>query len=79
LTGAEITDLAPALAAGSIDFGYTWDASPPAEPVYFFGSPTLQYVYAGEATLEIAPEPATVLFCVSGLAGLAAFRRFRKP
>jgi hypothetical protein len=78
LTGAEITDLAPALAAGSIDFGYTWDQIPTAQPVDFFGSPTPQYVYAGEATLTIAPEPATVLFCFSGLAGLVAFRRLRK-
>jgi len=81
LTGSEITALAPALAAGSIDFGYTWDASPPAEPIpgFFPGTYDSQFVYAGEAALEIAPEPATVLFCFSGLAGLAAFRRFRKP
>jgi hypothetical protein len=81
LTQAEIADLAPALAAGSIDFGYTWDSTTPpfSDPL----SPTGyddQYVYAGAATLDItpSPEPATVLFCFSGLAGLAAFRRFRK-
>jgi hypothetical protein len=80
LTPAEITDLAPALAAGSIDFSYTWDAMPPAEPIFdlFTGGYDPQFVYAGAATLDIAPEPATVLFCFSGLAGLAAFRRFRK-
>jgi hypothetical protein len=79
LTPSNISTLASALAAGSIDFGYTWDQIPTAQPVDFFGSPTLQYVYAGEATLTIAPEPATVLFCFGGLAGLVAFRRFRKP
>jgi hypothetical protein len=84
LTQAQIADLAPALTDGSIDFGYTWDSSPPAQPVPDpFFSPTgydAQYVYAGAATLDItpSPEPATVLFCFSGLAGLAAFRRFRK-
>lgn len=81
LTPLEITDLAPGLAAGSLDFSYTWDAAAPAGPavpVDFFGSPTPQYIDAGAATLQIAPEPATVLFCFSGLAGLAAFRRFRK-
>jgi hypothetical protein len=81
LTPAEISDLAPALSAGSIDFSYTWDSSPPAEPIFdfFTGGYDPQYVYAGEATLQIAPEPATVLFCFSGLAGLAVVRRFRKP
>jgi hypothetical protein len=80
LTPSEITDLAPALAAGSIDFSYTWDASPPAEPIpdLFTGGYDPQYVYAGEAAIVITPEPGTVLFCFSGLAGLAAFRRFRK-
>ena len=83
LTQAQIAALAPALAAGSIDFTYTWDSSPPAQPVMDPLSPTgfdPQYVYAGAATLAITPtpEPATVLFCFSGLAGLAAFRRFRR-
>jgi len=83
LTQAQIADLAPALSDGSIDFGYTWDSSPPAQPIPDFLSPTgfdNQYIYAGAATLDItpSPEPATVLFCFSGLAGLAAFRRFRK-
>jgi hypothetical protein len=83
LTQAEIADLAPALTAGSIDFTYTWDSTPPAQPISDFLSPTGyddQYVYAGAATLDITPtpEPATVLFCFTGLASLAAFRRFRK-
>ena len=84
LTPAEITDLAPALAAGSIDFSYTWDAMPPAEPIFdlFTGGYDPQFVYAGAATLDVTtaptPEPATVLLCFSGLAGLATFRRFRK-
>jgi hypothetical protein len=80
LTSADIAALAPAIADGSIDFTYTWDSSPPAEPIpdFFTGGYTPQSVFAGAATLEIAPEPATVLFCFSGLAGLAAFRRFRK-
>jgi hypothetical protein len=83
LTQTQIAALAPAIAAGSIDFTYTWDSSPPVQPVMDALSPTLydpQYVYAGAATLAITatPEPATVLFCFGGLAGLAAFRRFRK-
>jgi hypothetical protein len=83
LTQTEIAGLAPALADGSIDFTYTWDSSPPAQPISDFLSPTGyddQYVYTGAATLDITPtpEPATVLFCFSGLAGLAAFRRFRR-
>jgi len=83
LTQAQIGELAPALAAGSIDFTYTWDASPPVVPVSDLLSPTgydPQYIYAGAATLDItpSPEPATALFCFSGLAGLAVFRRFRK-
>lgn len=82
LTQAEIEELAPALTAGSVDFGYTWDASPPAEPIFdfFTGGYDPQFVYAGAATLDVTPtpEPGTVLFCLSGLASLAAFRRFRK-
>ncbi len=55
LTPVEIADLAPALSAGSIDFSYTWDSSPPAEPIFdfFTGGYDPQYVYAGEATLQI--------------------------
>ncbi len=79
LTPAEIAEFAPALSAGSIDFGYTWGSSPPA-PDAFTGGFDDQFVYAGAATLDItpSPEPATVLFCLSGLAGLAGFRRLRK-
>jgi len=85
LTQQQIAVLAPALAAGSIDFTYTWDSAPPAQPISDIFSPTGfddQYVYAGASTLDIAtssaPEPATVLFCFGGLAGVAVLRRFRK-
>jgi hypothetical protein len=79
LTKLEIGDLANGLAGGSLDFTYTWDSTPPVIPTPGFD----QYVYAGAPTIDITyaaatPEPATVLFCFSGLAGLAAFRRFRK-
>lgn len=81
LTQAEITALAPALAAGSIDFTYTWDSGAPAIPDPL--SPTSyddQYVYAGAATLDITPtpEPGTSLLWFTGLVGLAAFWGFRK-
>jgi len=82
LTQAQILALAPAISSGSIDFGYTWDSSPPAQPIPdFLSGYDAQYVYAGAATLDItpaAPEPATVLFCLGGLAGIAAFRRLRQ-
>jgi hypothetical protein len=82
LTQAEISVLATALANGSIDFGYTWDSDTP--PFQDFFSPTgydAQYVYAGAATLDITPtpEPETGLLWLTGLIGLAAFWRFRKP
>jgi hypothetical protein len=74
LTPTQIADLSSALAAGSIDFTYTWDA-----PVFAFAGFD-QTVYAGAATLDITatPEPSTVLFCLSGLAGIVILRRFRK-
>jgi hypothetical protein len=80
LTAAELADLAPALAAGSLDFTYTWGSSPPVMDAL---SPTGyddQYVYAGDPTIDIqvVPEPASVLLCFSALAGIAALRRFRK-
>jgi hypothetical protein len=81
LTPTEITELAPALEAGSIDFTYTWDSGAPPIPDFFsltgFDD---QYVYAGATTLDImtTPEPSTVLFCLSGLAGVVLLRRFRK-
>jgi hypothetical protein len=83
LTPAQIATLASAITAGSIDFGYTWDADPPAQPIADLLAPNgydAQYVYAGAATLDIntTPEPATCLFCISGLAGLVALKRFRK-
>lgn len=62
-TQVELADLTPALSGGSIDFGYTWDASPPAQPIpdIFTGGYFPQYVYAGAGTLDIT-----------------AFRRFHK-
>lgn len=76
LTQAQIADLTNGLEAGTLDFSYTWDSSPPVIPTPGFD----QYVNVGAATLDITPtpEPATALFCFGGLAGLAAFRRFRK-
>jgi hypothetical protein len=80
LTQAQIADLAPALANGSLDFTYTWDSTTP--PISFGSGYLDQYVNVGPATIDIStaptPEPATVLFCFSGLAALAAVRRFRK-
>lgn len=80
LTAAQIATLAPAFTAGSLDFTYTWGSSP-AIPDFF--SPTgydAQYVYTGATTIDVSlsPEPATVLFCLSGMAGIVALRRFRK-
>ncbi|HEY6347389.1 MAG TPA: VPLPA-CTERM sorting domain-containing protein [Bryobacteraceae bacterium] len=75
LTGSNLKAIASALAAGSLDFTYTWDNNTQfALPGYS------QYVYAGPATIDITvtPEPASVLLCFSALAGLAALRRFRK-
>jgi hypothetical protein len=81
LTSTEISDLAPALEAGSIDFTYTWGSSPPI-PDPFFSSTGYddQYVYAGATQLDITstPEPNTVLFCLGGMAGVIMLRRFRK-
>ena len=55
LTPLEITDLAPGLAAGSLDFSYTWDAAAPAGPVTgrFLPVSHPQYIDAGAATLQI--------------------------
>jgi hypothetical protein len=83
LTPAEIADLVPALTAGSLNFTYTWDSSPPAEPIPDLFSSTGyddQYVYAGAATIDISytPEPATLLLCLSGLTIVVALRPFRK-
>lgn len=83
LTQAQIASLASALTAGSLDFSYTWDSNTP--PVADGLSQTgydQQYVYAGAPTINIqltqTPEPATVLICLGGLAGIAALRRLRK-
>lgn len=75
LTPANLSTLVSAIANGSLDFTYTWDTTPA-----FAFSGIDQYVYAGAPTLDIqiTPEPATLLLCLGGLAGAAAFRRFRK-
>jgi len=74
LTPSQIAALGPGLAAGSLDFTYTWDT-----PTFAIPGVDL-FVYAGPATLDIAyaPEPSTVLFCLGGFAGVVLFRRFRK-
>ena len=75
LTAANLTTLAPAITAGSLDFTYTWDNN-----TQFAFPGDLQYVYAGPATLAVTatPEPATMLLCCGGLALIAGLRRFRK-
>jgi hypothetical protein len=69
LTPTQIATLAPALAAGSIDFSFTWDASPPAQAIPDILSATgydEQYVYAGTATLNLALQTAqTISFTTS--------------
>jgi hypothetical protein len=80
LTQAQISELEPGLAAGSLDFTYTWGNNVPL-PDFFTGGYFDQYVYAGATTLDItpAPEPSAVLFCLGGLAGIVVLRRrFRK-
>ncbi len=78
-TSSDLAAVVAGLSSGSLDFTYQWvtnseltnDAVPGID----------QYVYAGEPTIDIqyaAPEPATLLFCFGGLAGIAALRRFRK-
>jgi len=79
LTQTQIGLLLPAIDAGAIDFGYTWDTTtPPVPDALSQTGYDPQYVNAGPATLVISPEPSTVLLCFSGLTGLAALRRFRK-
>jgi hypothetical protein len=78
LTAAEIAVLEPGLAAGSLEFTYTWGSSPPIPDIF---SPTGyddQYVYAGATALVVTPEPTSVLLLVSALAGIAVIRRFRR-
>jgi hypothetical protein len=73
-TGTDLNNVATALGNGSLDFTYTMDTPP-------FTSSGLDWtVYAGAATIDIQtiPEPTTLLFCLGGIAGIAAFRRFRK-
>jgi len=78
-TSSDLTTLASALNNGSLDFTYTWDNNAELQEGAVPGN--LQYVYAGAPTIDIhyaTPEPATLLFCFGGLAGIAALRRFRK-
>jgi hypothetical protein len=74
LTSANLTTLASAIHSGSLDFTYTWGSSPPL----CMGCD--QYVYAGAAAIniQVTPEPANLLLCLGGLAGIVALRRFRK-
>jgi hypothetical protein len=75
LTGSDLSALSSAIAGGSLDFTYTWDNNTQfAFPGYD------QYVYAGAPTIDIQtlPEPAPLLLCFGGLAGIAALRRLRK-
>lgn len=75
LTATDLSTLASAIASGSLDFTFTWDNN---TDFAFEGYD--QYVYAGDPTLEIqvTPEPAGVVLCFCGLAGLAVLRRFRR-
>ncbi len=75
LTAADLSTLAPAIASGSLDFTYTWDTN-----TQFAFQGYEQYVYAGDPTLtvQVAPEPAAVLLCFCGLAGVALLGRFRR-
>jgi hypothetical protein len=75
LTASNRSTLASAISSGSLDFTYTWDNN---TIVTIPGDD--QYVYAGLATLTIqtAPEPASVVICLGGLAGIAVLRRLRK-
>jgi len=75
LTSGNLSALASAIASGSLDFTYTWDNN-----TQFAFTGYDQYVYAGDPTLaiQVTPEPAPVLLCFSGLAGIAVFRRSRR-
>jgi hypothetical protein len=75
LDQTQIGDLADGIANGSLDFTYTWE-----DNTEFAFEGDNQSVYAGPATIDVSytPEPATVLICFSGIAGIAAVRRFRK-
>lgn len=75
LTAANLSTLHSAITGGSLDLTYTWDNN-----TQFAFPGDLQYVYAGASTLaiQVAPEPATLLTCIGGLALIAALRRFRR-
>jgi hypothetical protein len=70
-----LSTLAPAIASGSLDFTYTWDNN-----TQFAFPGDEQQVYAGDTTLslQVTPEPASVLLFFSVLAGIVALRRFRR-
>lgn len=76
-TPADLASVQPQLSKGTLDFSFTMDAPP-------FTAPGFDWtVYAGQTTLDLTvagtPEPATVFFCLGGLAALALLRRARKP
>lgn len=73
LTAANLSTLASAITSGSLDFTYTWDNN-----TQFAVAGIDQYVYAGDPTLTITPEPASILLFFSVLAGIAVLRRFRR-
>jgi len=79
-TAADLANLAGGLSTGSVDFSYTWINNTELDNAALAGSGQPQYVYAGAPTIDIqlapTPEPATVLLCLGGLAGIAARRRF---
>jgi|HubBroStandDraft_6_1064221.scaffolds.fasta_scaffold405994_1 hypothetical protein len=75
LTTGNLSTLASAIAAGSLDFTYTWDNN-----TQFAIPGDDQYVYAGDPTLAltVSPEPATMVLCLGGLLGVIGLRRLRK-
>ncbi len=66
LTAGNLSTLASAIAAGSLDFTYTWDNN-----TQFAIPGDDQYVYAGDPTLAltVSPEPATMVLCLGGSLG----------
>jgi hypothetical protein len=75
LTSGNLSTLASAIASGSLNFTYTWDNNS-----QFAIAGYSQYVYASAPTIaiQVTPEPAGLLLCLGGLAGIVALRRFRK-
>lgn len=79
LTTAQISALSSALTAGSIDFTYTWGNSPAVQDFFSQTGYDSQFVYAGATSIDISysPEPATILFGITGLTAIAVLRRIR--